>query len=196
MVAKRALVRSQRTDDEAEALRLVSGGLSVRAAARVLGVNPGTVQARVSRALRKLPDPDAGLHRDLMVAEIERVKERAWGIVSDPPPVVSAGRVAVVEGPDGPVPVRDAGAQVNALNTVLKALERQARLLGLDAPARQTVQVVDNRALDEAIAEVERQLDLTVEGSVSGGGSGEGDRGSGSHREVCGPSAGVGSEAG
>lgn len=186
-VTKRVAVRAARTDDEAEALRVVASGLSVRAAAGVLGVSPGTVQARVARALRKLPDPDAALHRGRMDAELARVRDEAWRIVESPPHVVSAGKVTSE---------RDAQAITAALNTVLKAMERQARLFGLDAPSRQTVQVVDNRALDEAIAEVQRQLDLTVEGSVSDGPAGEGDGGSGEDRGVCAVEAGVGSEAG
>lgn len=182
---KKAALRALRTDDEAEALRMVAGGMTVREAARELGVNPGTVQARVTRALKKLPDVNAEQYRRLMVSELERVKAKAWELVADPPKVVSAGKV---------LPVSDGQAVVAALNTVLKALERQSRMLGVDAPQRQTVQVVDNRAVEEAIADVERQLALTVEGSVGEQGSGGG--GSAAVGEVCAAAEGVGSEAG
>lgn len=166
---------------------MVASGLSVRQVADLLGVARSTVQDRVARALRKLPDADAALHRGRMDAELARVRDEAWRIVESPPHVVSAGKVTSE---------RDAQAVTAALNTVLKAMERQARLFGLDAPSRQTVQVIDNRALDEAIAEVQRQLDLTVEGSVSDGAASEGDGGSGEDRRVRQVEAGVGAEAG
>lgn len=169
MGSRRVAVRAGRSVDEAEALRLVAGGLSTSEAAAELGVSAGTVSGRVRRALGKLPDVDGVVYRRLLVAELERVKLRAWALVDDPPPVVSAGRVAVMVGEDGQSRLVRDGSVVNAaLGTILKALERQSKLLGLDAPVRQTVQVVDNRAVEEAIADVERQLALMVEGSVDG----------------------------
>lgn len=185
---KRVALRAQRTDDEAEALRIVSSGVSVKAAAEALGVSTSTVRARIARALAKLPDPDAPAYRAQMAFEIAQVKDAAWAIAQNPPFIVSAGKVTSQ---------RDAAAVTGALQTVLKAMERQAKLFGLDAPNRQMVQVVDNRALDEAIAEVERQLDLTVDGTVDdASNTGEDHRRSRQDRAVRGASAGAGAAEG
>lgn len=139
-----------------EALRLVSEGFTQAEVAARQGVRRETVSARVKAALSKLPSVDADLYRRRMVDELQRVKAAAWRIVDDPPLVVSAGKVTSV---------RDASAVTGALGALVKALEREARLVGVDAPSRQTVQVIDNRALDEEIARLRAELN-TVDAVV------------------------------
>lgn len=141
---------------EEEALRLVSEGFTQAEVAVRQGVRRETVTHRVAAALSRLPSVDADLYRRRMVDELQRVKAAAWGIVDDPPFLVSAGRVTEV---------RDASAVTGALGALVKALEREARLVGVDAPSRQTVQVIDNRALDEEIARLRAELN-TVDAAV------------------------------
>lgn len=132
-----------------EAMRMAADGMSVQDIAEAQGVSVTTVDTRLRRGLDRLPRGNALLWRSLLDAEIAEVKAEAWKLVKKPPKVVSAGKVMDVD---------DAAAVNAALNTILKALERQAKLRGLDAPSRQLVQVVDDRIVLEAIAQMEAQL--------------------------------------
>lgn len=132
-----------------EALRMAADGMSVQDIAEAQGVSVTTVDTRLRRGLDRLPRGNALLWRNLLDAEIAEVKAEAWKLVKKPPKVVSAGKVLDVD---------DAAAVNAALNTILKALERQSKLRGLDAPNRQVVQVVDDRIVLEAIAQMEAQL--------------------------------------
>ena len=69
--------------------------------------------------------------------------------------VVSAGRV--VYGPYG-APPRDAGPALTAISRLLRISQRRARLLRLDALARPRGRVLDDSAVDQAIAELESEL--------------------------------------
>lgn len=148
--AGRELARQLRASVvEDEALRMAADGFSVREVAEAQGCSVATAHGRLQRGLERLPRGNAVLWRDLVDREIAEVKAEAWRLVRSRPRVVSAGRVVDVE---------DVVAVNGALNTVLKALERQSRLRGLDAPVRQSVTVVDNRVVEEAIAELESRL--------------------------------------
>lgn len=186
---------------EDEALRMAADGMSVREVAAAQGVAVSTAHGRLKRGMDRLPRGNAALWRDLLDAEIAAVKEEAWRLVESRPRVVSAGRVVDVE---------DTVAVNGALNTILKALERQAKLRGVDAPSRQTVTVVDNRVVEEAIAEMEARLagvvpggeivdaeivdDVVPELEANGGGESEGggDGGPGAAGEVRSTAVGVG----
>lgn len=174
---------------EDEACRMVADGMSVREVAQAQDVAVATAHQRIARAVAKLPSGNAELWRRTADEHIDRVLEEAWKLVSDPPRVVSAGKV---------LDVVDAQAVNSALNTVLKALERRAKMRGIDAPTRQTVTVVDNRVLEEAISEMEARLANTVDVlpvAVSDGvdaGQGSGDGGSGAGGPVRAVEAGVG----
>lgn len=139
---------------------MVADGASVREVAMSQDVSTATAYRRIAAAKAKLPAGNAELWRAKVDAEIDAVKARAWALVADPPHIVSAGRQT---------DVTDGQVVISALNTILKALERQSKLRGLDAPSRQTVAVVDNRVVEEAIAVMEEQLARTVEGNIVDG---------------------------
>jgi hypothetical protein len=69
--------------------------------------------------------------------------------------VTQVGRL--VRGPDGE-PLRDHGPTLAAIDRLLKIMERRAKLVGLDAPVRARVEVVDEATVDRAIAELELEL--------------------------------------
>ena len=67
--------------------------------------------------------------------------------------MVQKGRV--VRHADGR-PLEDSGPRLQAIDRILKVMERRARLLGLDAPAKSDVRVTD--VLDEQIQQLAAEL--------------------------------------
>jgi hypothetical protein len=67
--------------------------------------------------------------------------------------MVQSGKI--VKGDDGQ-PITDDGPVLQATATLLRVMERRARLLGLDAPAKHEVLTLD--AIDAEIRRLEEQL--------------------------------------
>lgn len=140
--------------DDAEVVRLRTLGFTQLEIAEQLGVARSTVRDRMNRAIDRLPRLDADLWRRQQLDEIRYLKTKLRAIVDDPPFVVSAGKATEV---------LDAAQVTNAATGYLKLLDREAKLLGLDAPVQQTMTVIDDRALTEAIADLERKIANTVD---------------------------------
>jgi hypothetical protein len=77
--------------------------------------------------------------------------------------VVQSGKV--VKGDDGQ-PIPDDGPVLQATATLLRVMERRARLHGLDAPAKHEVLTLD--AIDAEIRRLEEQLSKVVPHSKTG----------------------------
>jgi hypothetical protein len=121
---------------DAEACRLASRGLSYAEIAQTLGY---TDKGSAYRAVQKVLRETAIQHgteelRQKQLAEIAEIRQRMWRILDDPPPAVD--RLGRPVRDAAGEPVVDAHAQVEAAAVLLRALERQARLTGTDAPKR------------------------------------------------------------
>jgi hypothetical protein len=82
--------------------------------------------------------------RDIALAHLDQLTLRAWETVEQPGPVVSSGKL--VTGSDGR-PVANTRVAIEALRLLVAIDQRRARLLGLDAPKRQTISVIRTTSL-------------------------------------------------
>lgn len=132
---------------DAEACRLRSRGMSYPAIAKQLGyADPSGASKAVSRALRVTRQDAAEEVRTMELSRLDDLYERMLAIVERSHPTVSVGKVLDVE---------DDGPRMAAVDRLLRIQERRARLLGLDAPQRISV---DAENLGREIAELLGEL--------------------------------------
>jgi predicted DNA-binding protein (UPF0251 family) len=122
--------------NDAEALRLRSQGLTYRQIASRLGVNESTAYRRVQRALEAIPFEEVSEYRQLEQVRLDALQQAIWD--------------------------KAMSGDLRAIDRVLAILQRRAKLLGLDAPTRNQVELSDFTAEDIA-AEVQRLERLLME---------------------------------
>ncbi|RKN61873.1 hypothetical protein D7231_31875 [Streptomyces klenkii] len=123
-----------RRDAEAAALR--ARGLSYRQIADELGVARTTAHEMVERALQAIVQEPAEQVRQLELDRLDHMYRSALGVLERRHVTVSQGRI--VKADDGE-PLEDDGPVLQAIDRMLRIQERRARLLGLDAPSRVSV---------------------------------------------------------
>jgi hypothetical protein len=115
---------------EIRAVELRKAGLNYQQIAQALGyANKGGAYKAVHRALRKWGQPVTEEYRILELARLDAITSRLWAKGLGRP-----GRAGGVND-DGTVvePLDEIEPDYQALNILLKTMERRARLLGLDA---------------------------------------------------------------
>lgn len=128
---------------DAEAARLRGLGWSYRRIAREMGyANASGPQKAVQRALAAIQQEAAEEVRALELARLDGLWEKAAEIFGKDSLLVQQGRVVRVPVDiDGTAsPVVDEELKLKALDRLLRIQERRARLLGLDAPSRLSVE--------------------------------------------------------
>jgi transcriptional regulator with XRE-family HTH domain len=135
---------------DAQAAELRAQGLTYPQLAERLGCSFSTAYARVQRALAAVPVEAVTELRQIECDRIDAVISRLWDIVEAEHPLVSHGKR--IEG------LLDDGPRLAALAGILRASAEKRKLLGLDAPARQTITVVTEDVVDRAIRELEADL--------------------------------------
>ncbi len=142
------------------ALALRRSGHSYDEIAKELGYSQkGPAQKAVMRALRSVAAEDAKELRELQGQRLDELYRRAFAEVERNHYAHGMGRL--VKGPHGE-PVEDAGPKLAAIRTCCALLERQARLFGLDEPAKRVVEVVTEDLITAKIRELEAQLGETA----------------------------------
>lgn len=153
-MAARTRTMKERTiltaEQDARAAHLRAQGRTYRAIAEELGVSTGTAYAAVSRAIAAVPVEAVGELRQIECARLDAVIARLWDVVHASHPYVSNGRVFDH--------LEDAGPVISALAAIVRTSESKRKLLGLDAPSRQTVTVVTEDAVDAEIRRLEEEL--------------------------------------
>lgn len=138
---------------DAEACRLRTTGLSYRAISDQLGYG-GATHARdgVERALAAVVAEPAEQLRTLELERLDALQAEAWAVMTREHLTVSGGKIVMVEGPDGvEAPLGDDAPVLKAIDRIVKLMERRAKLLGLDAPTRLSV---DAETLGREIGEL------------------------------------------
>lgn len=116
----------------AEALELRVAGYSYRAIAERLGCSVSTAHGLVDAALREVPAPGVERLRQVQGEQIDLVIRSLW-------PHVLKGSARHAE-------------------VLIRALERQAKLLGLDAPQERIVEVLTADLLERALKDLEADI--------------------------------------
>lgn len=109
-------------------LELRASGQSIRAIADKLGVSKSQVQRDIEKELKAAAERRkkiAGLIIDLELAKLDALEEKAWEHITD--------------------------GELSAIDRVLRAMERRAKLLGLD----KTGEGGDTGSLDDLVAAIE-----------------------------------------
>lgn len=129
------------TDQDLEIWRLYCAGHTQEALGRRFGLD----QANISRTIKKVRDsiPDEGkqeiVKREVAFLDAIRAQLMADFEAPLPPAFNQAGR-PLVDPETGEI-VRDKASRYAALDRALKSVERYARLLGLDQPAKVEAEV-------------------------------------------------------
>lgn len=142
---------------DAEAARLRAEGQSYEAIAHKLGFrHKESARRAVERALVDAVREPADELRQMELIRLDALWVEAVKVLHTQHITVSNGKVVTIEGDGEPVPVPDDAPVLQAIDRLLKIMERRAKLLGLDAPAKVEVMTLDR--IDQAIAELEREL--------------------------------------
>ena len=118
---------------DAQALELRAAGASFRVIADRLGVSVSTAWKCVDRGLAATRHEPAVKLRTLERERLDRLTVQAVQVLQARHVVVSGGKIVV--GDDGR-PLVDHGPTLAAINTMVRLMERRARLEGLDEPVR------------------------------------------------------------
>jgi hypothetical protein len=176
-------VKSAQRDADAAGLR--AKGWSYQRIANELGfASKGKAHDAVQRAFRDIPTEDGEEARRLDLERIDRLIEVAWGVMERLHLTVSDGRVVgrkigverdedgiEILGPDGKtVPVYedilDDGPALAAIDRLNRLLERRAKILGYDAPAKHEVRHID--VIDARLLDLADQVGGVVTGDAAG----------------------------
>lgn len=148
----------------AKVVRMRSTGIPPTVIARELGVSVDVVYQDVSVVLKARRDElaaDADLLVAAQVEELEAVRRTAWAnALRRHYHVTPSGTVA--RDPETGEPLIDTAPVDRALGVVIKAQERMARLLGLDAATRVRAEVeheVRLEDIDRAVSRLREQVE-------------------------------------
>ena len=125
---------AENAENDAEALRLRSEGLTYREIAQRLGINSSTAYRRVENALRAIPADGVEEMRQLEGERLDKLHAALWE--------------RALEG------------DLSAIDRLLTISARRAKLYGLDAPTRQ-INELQSFSTAEISAEV-RRLELLL----------------------------------
>ncbi|GAA0402844.1 hypothetical protein GCM10009530_63520 [Microbispora corallina] len=121
---------------DAEACELRAQGLTYQQIADELGLSSkGQAYEAVQRALRDIVQEPADEVRQLELLRLDELARRARTVMLAKHLVVDKGTVVIWEG----APLIDDAPVLQVIDRLLKIQERRARLLGLDAPQRVSV---------------------------------------------------------
>jgi len=166
---------SRKRDHEAAELR-ARGYSFQRIADELRFASKGHARDAVLRAYADIPSEATEHARQLDLERIDRLIEKAWEIMLTEHVTVSQGRVVgkqagwqrgddgeiLYDGEGAPIPlyedILDDGPALAAIREIRGLLERRAKIIGYDAPARARVEVIEESAFDAMLADLEAQV--------------------------------------
>jgi hypothetical protein len=155
----------EHAERDAQAARLRAEGKTYTQIANTLGWSHASVARRaVQRALVAVVQEAGDELRTLELERLNLLLDKAWQVMERVHFAHSAGRLITING----APVEDSGPTLNAMDRILKVMERRAKLLGLDAPVKHEHMTLD--VIDAEIARLEREhaAAAVVGGSAAG----------------------------
>lgn len=148
---------------DAEAAQLRANGLTYQAIADQLNYSHRDLARRaVERALAATVREPADELRQLELIRLDALWVEAVKVMTTEHLTVNNGRVIEVDG----VPLKDDAPTLQAIDRLLKIMERRAKLVGLDSAAKVEVLSVD--ALDREIAKLTAELGGIEAGEAAG----------------------------
>jgi len=129
---ERSIETAQR---DAEAARLKSRNMTYQQVGDALGVSKQAAHKMVERAMRDTLEEPSDLLRQLELMKLDAAESAAVAIMERLHYAHSNGRLVYM----GDNPIRDDGPALVAINTIIRCMERRAKLLGLDSPTKLAV---------------------------------------------------------
>lgn len=158
MARQRAIEVRER---DAQAVELRRRNLSYRQIAAQMGwASPNAAFVAVQRGLA---DTQTEANAAVRQIELDRLDDIARGfqrVFATRHFVVSTATGKVAVHPDTGEPLADHGPVIQAGLALIRVMERRAKYLGLDAPARKQVETITVEQIDAEIARLETQLGL------------------------------------
>lgn len=166
---------SRRRDHRASELRGQGWGFQ-RIAAELGFASRGHAHDAVMRAYAEIPSEESGHAKHLDLERLDRLIEKAWEIMLRDHVTVSQGRVVgrqvgwqrdddgeiLRDGEGAPIPlyedILDDGPALAAIREIRGLLERRAKIVGYEAPARSRVEVITDDVIDAECADLVRQI--------------------------------------
>lgn len=139
---------------DAHCAELRAQGLSYRKIAERFDLAVSTVYEAVQRAIAAVPIEAVNELRAIECQRLDAIIAKAWDIVAADHPFISFGKVIMV----ADEVVQDAAPVISALNLIRTTSESKRRLLGLDAPSRQTITVITEDAVDAELRAIESEM--------------------------------------
>ena len=144
---------------DAEAAALHANGTSYANLAARYGVSKqaaiGMVRRAHHEAGRQLREQALGVE----LARLDGLEAALLAVLARHHVTVNNGRVIMLDGE----PLEDDGPVVTAAMGLLRVSERRSKLLGLDAPARQTVTVITEDVIDAEIARLSAEVEARAD---------------------------------
>ena len=128
-----------------------------------LGITKEGARLAVERHAKTIPVDAVADVKQIVLEQLDAMARHLNGIIErDQVRVTPGGRVVMHDG----APVLDHAPAMQAINANLRIIQERAKILGLYAPSKRAVDVITQDVLDDAIAELERDI-ARMEGEVA-----------------------------
>lgn len=144
----------ERAERDAQILELKRQDLTFAEIAEELGISKTAAFNAFHRALPRIPEPAAAAYRTEHLARLELARQAVLEVLTNRHLTVSNGQVIRVDGKT----LEDDGPVLAAVDRLLRIDEREAKLLGLDAPTKSRVEVVTDDIAQALVAQLEAEL--------------------------------------
>lgn len=129
--------REESEQRRAEVMRRRRQGETFAAIGSAMGVTAQRAHQIYTAALREIPADEVALYRAEQAERLDEMLREAYAVLGRDHITVSNGRIVMAE--DGPV--LDDGPKLAAIRTILDIEARRAKLLGLDTPVKQQIEL-------------------------------------------------------
>ncbi len=141
-----------------KAVAMSQRGFSYRQIAAELGwKSPSTVHDAIRRGLRDMNAVDGPELVRLMRERLDDYRRQAWRVLGRPHYVTTQSG-AVARHPDTGQPLVDDGPVLQALDRLLRYDVEERKMLGVDAPTRSRIEVVDDDLGRQLVDQMEQEL--------------------------------------
>lgn len=140
-------------DRDRDAMVMRAKGKSYRQIAELLGYGSAShAKTQIERYYKSVAQPDVIAYRAEMDARLDELYAAVMGVFQATHLKVVAG--GVVFDPNTGGLLEDSAPKIQAANTLLRVMERQANLYGLDAPSKVMAQVQNVRVTVDGAEDV------------------------------------------
>lgn len=134
-------------------------GMTMRAIAAREGVAPDTVHNAIEHVRKSIPPKTREAHVADVLEFYAKVRAEAWEIAHKmPAPMVTIKGEPVLD-PTTNEFVRDYSGRLRAMETAMKTVEAERRILGTDAAVKVDTTVTDTAAAERVAAEARKRLE-------------------------------------